>query len=126
MVASLPHMLKSALNSETSTCRGRLPPTPLMSQVQAKRGWEERMTGPINILTKIPRGQAYAAGVLCPVSKLASPSEDGWEMLEITADSGACDTVLPSGMLASIQTMSTTASRAMEEYEVASGAVIIN
>ena len=47
-------------------------------------------------------------------------------MLEITVDSGACDTVLPSGMLASIQTMSTAASRAMEEYEVANGGVIIN
>ena len=47
-------------------------------------------------------------------------------MLEITVDSGACDTVLPSSMLASIQTVSTAASRAMEEYEVANGHVIIN
>jgi hypothetical protein len=83
-------------------------------------------TGPLNILTKIPKSGSYTGGVLCPISKTAPASEDGWEMLEITVDSGACDTVLPTGMLASIQTMSTAASRAMEEYEVANGGVIIN
>jgi hypothetical protein len=82
--------------------------------------------GPINILTKIPKSGNYSAGVLCPVSRSAPATEDGWEMLEITVDSGACDTVLPTGMLASVKTESTPASRNMEEYEVANGGVIIN
>jgi hypothetical protein len=82
-------------------------------------------TGLINILTRIPKiGETYSAGVLCPISKPMPATEDGWEMLEITVDSGAGDTVLPSGMLSSIQTMSTVASRAMEEYEFANGGVI--
>ena len=54
------------------------------------------------------------------------PASEEWFEIEMTADSGACDTVLPSGMLASIQTQSTPASRAMEEYEVAYGHVIVN
>ena len=53
-------------------------------------------------------------------------SMDGWELLEITVDSGACDTVLPTGMLSSIKTESTEASRNLEEYEVANGHTIIN
>ena len=46
-------------------------------------------------------------------------NESGWELIEITVDSGACDTVLPSRMLSSIRTESIEASRAGEEYEVA-------
>ena len=38
----------------------------------------------------------------------------------------ACDTVLPSNMLASITTESTEASRNMEMYEVANGHEIVN
>ena len=52
--------------------------------------------------------------------------ESGWELIEITADSGACDTVLPSRMLSSIRTESTEASRAGESYEVANGHAILN
>ena len=53
-------------------------------------------------------------------------NESGWELIEITVDSGACDTVLPSRMLSSIRTESTEASRAGEEYEVANGHAILN
>ena len=53
-------------------------------------------------------------------------NESGWELIEITVDSGACDTVLPSKMLSSIRKDSTKASRAGEEYEVANGQAILN
>ena len=53
-------------------------------------------------------------------------NESGWELIEITVDSGACDTVLPSKMLSVIRTESTEASRAGEEYEVANGHAILN
>ena len=52
--------------------------------------------------------------------------ESGWELIEITVDSGACDKFLPSRMLSSIRTESTEASRAGEEYEVANGHAILN
>ena len=53
-------------------------------------------------------------------------NESGWELIEITVDPGACDTVLPSKMLSSIRTESTEASRAGEVYEVANGHAILN
>ena len=53
-------------------------------------------------------------------------NESGWELIEITVDSGACDTVLPPKMLSSIRIESTEASRAGEEYEVANGHAILN
>ena len=57
---------------------------------------------------------------------ISSTAQSEWEAIEITVDSGACDTVLPSSMLASIQTESTEASRNGEEYEVANGHSIVN
>ena len=57
---------------------------------------------------------------------ISSTSQAGWECIEITIDSGACDTVLPSNMFASISLESTEASRNGEEYEVANGHAIIN
>ena len=47
-------------------------------------------------------------------------------MIEITVDSGACDTVLPSKMLPSVPTDSAEASEDCEEYEVANGHSIVN
>ena len=53
-------------------------------------------------------------------------NKSGWELIEITVGSGACDTVLQSKMLSSIRTDCTEASRAGEEYEVANGQAILN
>ena len=53
-------------------------------------------------------------------------NESGWELIEITVDSCACDTVLPSKMLSSSRTESTETSRAGEEYELANGHAILN
>ena len=59
------------------------------------------------------------------ISVVEQPGSD-WERIEITVDSGACDTVLPSRMLSSIRTESTEASRRGDEYEVANGHSIPN
>ena len=53
-------------------------------------------------------------------------SQDGWEEIEITVESGACDTVLPSRMLPGIKLEETEASRRGEEYQVANGHSIFN
>ena len=71
----------------------------------------------VDILTK-----ATSSGRL----EISTVSQAGWECIEITIDSGACDTVLPSAMLPSIATEQTNASRAGEEYEVANGQNILN
>ena len=52
------------------------------------------------------------------------PKAEEWEEIEITVDSGACDTVLPSRMLSSIKLEQNDASRRGEEYEVANGCTI--
>ena len=60
------------------------------------------------------------------ISVVRPPSQDGWEEIEITVDSGACDTVLPSRMLPGVKLEETEASRRGEEYEVANGHSIFN
>ena len=59
----------------------------------------------VDILTK-----ATSSGRLV----ISTVSQAGWECIEITIDSGACDTVLPSAMLSSIATEQTNASLAGE------------
>ena len=63
----------------------------------------------VDILTK-----ATSSGRLV----ISTVSQAGWECIEITIDSGACDTVLPSAMLSPIATEQTDASRAGEEYDI--------
>ena len=55
---------------------------------------------------------------------MVGPKDEQWEEIEITVDSGACDTVLPSRMLSSIKLEQNDASRRGEEYEVANGCTI--
>ena len=72
--------------------------------------------------------RATTMGAMAPraPTAISSTVQSGWEMIEITIDSGACDTVLPSNMLSSIRTESTEASRNGDEYEVANGHCIVN
>ena len=77
---------------------------------------EAHKVNPISILTRAERSG---------ISVVEQPGAD-WERIEITVDSGACDTVLPSRMLSSIRTESTEASRRGDEYEVANGHSIPN
>jgi hypothetical protein len=51
---------------------------------------------------------------------------DGWTELELTADSGACDTVIPRSFAESIPIMPSLASLRGMEYEVANGQSIPN
>ena len=55
---------------------------------------------------------------------MVGPKDEQWEEIEITVDSGACDTVLPSRMLSSIKLEQNDASRRGEEYKVANGCTI--
>ena len=49
-----------------------------------------------------------------------------WTEIEITVDSGACDTVMPAKLCSHISIMSTPTSRSGYEYEVANGAGLPN
>ena len=77
-------------------------------------------------MTKPHLEMATSSGLLLSAPNPAEMNADGWELLEITVDSGACDTVLPTGMLSSINVVSTEASRNLETYEVADGCTIVN
>ena len=55
-----------------------------------------------------------------------SPLYDGWEEIEMTADSGACDTVIPEGMCSFIPIIPSEQSRRKMEYEVANGQSLPN
>ena len=52
--------------------------------------------------------------------------EDGWIEIEVTVDSGACDTVMPAAMCGHISISQTEDSRRGVEYEVANGETIPN
>ena len=55
-----------------------------------------------------------------------SPGNEGWEEIEMTADSGACDTVMPRKMCSFIPIVPSMQSMREMEYEVANGANIPN
>ena len=57
---------------------------------------------------------------------LNNVNEPEWTEVEITVDSGACDTVMPARMCAHISIVSTPTSRSGYEYEVANGAGLPN
>ena len=80
----------------------------------------------VSLMTKPHLEMATSSGLLLSAPSSAEMNADGWELLEITVDSGACDTVLPTGMLSSINVVSTEASRNLETYEVANGCTIVN
>ena len=61
-----------------------------------------------------------------PSSQISSMGTSEWVEIEITVDSGACDTVMPISMCGHISVISTPESRAGLEYEVANGASIPN
>ena len=53
-----------------------------------------------------------------------SPAE--WVLVDVIADSGACETVMPKGLCSNIQFRESAASKAGVEYEVASGNLVSN
>ena len=66
--------------------------------------------------------------ILTPMrrSPISGVSEPEWHEIEITADSGACDTVTPTKLCFHISLMATAKSRAGFEYEVANGEGLLN
>ena len=84
--------------------------------------------GDLNLLT--PHIAVSATSMATATSSglrlMSTAPASGWEIIEITVDLGACDTVIPSSMLSSIKTESTPASRSCQEYEVADGHTIVN
>ena len=55
------------------------------------------------------------------VISAVDPGEIGWTEIEITIDSGACDTVMPTRLCSHISVIETEDSRRGMEYEVANG-----
>ena len=57
---------------------------------------------------------------------LSSVSPAEWVLIDVIADSGACETVMPKGLCANIALKESAASKAGVEYEVASGKAVPN
>ena len=72
-----------------------------------------------------PKGELH---ILTPKLKgnISIVSEPEWQEIEITVDSGACDTVMPTRMCAHISIVATAKSRSGFEYEVANGDGLLN
>ena len=64
----------------------------------------------------------YANGALSPVSE----ANNGWFQIEVTVDSGACDTVMPLSMCEGIDVIPSLASLRGMNYEVANSQLIPN
>jgi hypothetical protein len=60
--------------------------------------------------------------MLCPLS----PGENEWYEIELTADTGACDTVIPKAMAPLIPVVPSLQSQRGMEYEIANGDSIPN
>ena len=78
---------------------------------------------------------ATFSGSLCPLDYTQAskahlspmgPAAEEWFQIELTADSGACDTVIPKSMCPGIPIMPSFQSLRGMEYEVANGAPIPN
>jgi hypothetical protein len=78
--------------------------------------------GGLHIITKKdPRACGHA------ISGLGDGEKDtGWTEIEVTIDSGACDTVMPTRLCSHISIAQTEESRRGMEYEVANGETIPN
>ena len=59
-----------------------------------------------------------------PKGTILALAPQDWVEIELTVDSGACDTVMPASMCGHVSMTSTHESRAGLEYEVANGASI--
>ena len=74
--------------------------------------------GPLRVFDYAPSSKAS----LCPMST----PKDEWYEIELTADTGACDTVIPKDMCPGIPITPSYQSIRGMEYEVATGASIPN
>jgi hypothetical protein len=76
--------------------------------------------GGLHIITKKdnPAGDRQISGL--------GDGDNGWVEIEVTIDSGACDTVMPTRLCSHISIVQTEDSRRGMEYEVANGETIPN
>ena len=77
------------------------------------------------------RRQVFGDRPLCPFIEKAKEGlnavdEDEWILVEVIADSGACETVMPKNMCTGIKLRESVGSKAGTEYEVASGKSVPN
>ena len=100
-------------------------------QKEIMRMSDKQWRPPVGYVPKPATGKAYFSGLspfiyaaspLMPVS----PTHEEWTEIELTADSGACDNVMPKSLCEHINIIPSVHSRAGVEYEVANGETIPN
>ena len=90
-------------------------PKPITSQDDMRASGNKS----ISVITKRMPNSAVSA--IAPTG----PSEDEWQEIEVTVDSGACETVMPTDLCQSIPLMQSLTSHGAE-YEVANGESLPN
>ena len=90
----------------------------------AAKSWEDKQgveRATLDPLDYTEKTKSEMKGCLSPIS-----DDSEWIEIELTADSGACDTVIPREMAKGIPTVPSLQSLRQMEYEVANGAAIPN
>ena len=73
---------------------------------------------------EVKAGNETALDVLLDPDDISTVARPGWQEIEVTADSGACETVMPAEMLEEVKTHPSPGSLKNKHYEVANGQAI--
>ena len=82
--------------------------------------------GGVSKPTDNPKKRKLCPFIEEPKECLHAVAEDEWILVEVIADSGACETVMPKNMCSGIRLRESKGSKAGTEYEVASGKSVPN
>ena len=106
----------SLFNTDDGSCKGTIHRPRKRQPLQAETldQCNRALTG-ISMLQEVPRSG---------ISAVQRPDE--WVLIDVTVDSGACVSVMPSGLCTGISIVENDLSRGGVEYEVANGESIAN
>ena len=116
------------INIEHPTGTRTQPKPQLLSEIRGPKITEAALSifGGVSKPTSNPNER-----ILCPFIEkekegLHAVGESEWILVEVIADSGACETVMPKSMCSGIRLRESKGSKAGTEYEVASGKSVPN
>ena len=96
------------------------------SQKQRKREQAGRTLLQSSPTARVPQSSLKMLKTIEPDHVKAVNADDGWEEIEFALDPGATETVMGQNMLSSVETKEGAASKTEVEYDIATGALILN
>ena len=105
-----------------------LPRSELLTEMRGPKITEAalRMFGGVSQPTNNPNELKLCPFIEMQKEGLHAVAEEEWILVEVIADSGACETVMPKTMCSGIRLRESKGSKAGTEYEVASGKSVPN